>query len=202
MSLRFSLTISDLNGPDAERILRAASQGLTGVVEVPVQDVAPVAAAPAAQRVKRSAPAALPAAPQPAAAPSAPINSALIVAMPAPAGAPAAAPAPAPTPVPDAAPATDGALTLEALTTKARLLGTGPLKQLALLAVLNAMGVQSLGKVPKEHYPALDRLLDAANAYGGTPGATLQFVQHACPAGQYDAAAVALNAATAASMGL
>lgn len=96
----------------------------------------------------------------------------------------------------------EGVLSMESLMAKARILGTGKFKQMALLAVLNAMGAPSLPKIAKSEWAAFDALLDAAIAYSNITGSTLDGLKHACVGGQYAAATETLTNLVAQSMGL
>lgn len=209
---RFSLTISDLDERQLAALAAAcadlpddADDGDDTGEDSPTTDTTDAPAPKTRKkRVKKAKPATLPAntgspAPVPAAAPAAPATTSADPQPVTTSAAPEAAPA-APAPAP-AAPAATGP-TMESLIAKARTLGTGPLGQTALLAVLNAMAVNSLPKVPEAQYPALDALLDASIAYSGTPAPTKDWFKAVCQTGQYEAATAALTEAVNAAMGL
>lgn len=192
--MRYSVTISDCTADEAVALLSGSRPETVSVEEA----TARLETAAGKGKGKRTtAPASLPANTSAPAAPAAP------------SAAPAAAAA-----EPEAAKEevvqvaakltavdTTG-LTLDGLVAKCRIVGTGPLKQMALVSVLRAMGAPSVNKIPVEQYPAFDALLDAVTAYAGTPGASSDGLKEVCQAGKYDDAITSLHGLVAASMGL
>ncbi len=194
---RFSLTISDLAHDEALAVLGGFGPVLLGKPTEVTRDDAPEPAR--GVRVKRGAPAAIPAgAPAIAAAPTPPVPAA--PAAPVPAAPVPAAPVPAaPVPIESAA---EGVVTIDSLLAKGRILGKGPLTQMAVLAVLTAMGTPSFVKVPPAQFGDLNALLDVAIAYADTPGATADALKTMCQPGQYDAAIDTLRGVVNSAMGL